>query len=193
MSVSVMCAYLSGGKSGKSKSSNPLRVNSILPCELAQHLLKPEDRSFSIKQENLKESYCSGYVLLDCRPFLAYNFKHITGAFNVNCTGIGKKRLEQGKASLVDLVTSQYGKDLLNSGQWTKAIVYDDSTSELDKAPASHPLRLVVSSLLNQGKDAVVLKGMMILNNELSLRLPVHKFLKDGISMCGILHIRMRI
>lgn len=101
-------------------------------------------------------------MLLDCRSFLAYNFKHIAGALNVNCTGIGKKRLQQGKASLVDLITTEYGKELLRSGRWGKAIVYDDSTTELEKAPPSHPVRLVLMALLSQGKEALLLKGKEI-------------------------------
>jgi dual specificity MAP kinase phosphatase len=99
-------------------------------------------------------------MLLDCRSFLAYNFKHIAGAINVNCTtSMAKKRLQQGKISLVDLVTTEYGKECLKNGKWAKAVVYDECTSELEKAPSSHPVKLVLSSLLNDGKEAFLLKG----------------------------------
>jgi len=99
-------------------------------------------------------------MVLDCRSFLAYNFKHIAGAINVNCTtSMAKKRLQQGKISLVDLVTSEYGKECLRNGKWGKCVVYDECTSELEKAPSSHPIKLVLSSLLKDGKEALLLKG----------------------------------
>ena len=137
--------------------SNGFTVNSMLPGELAQVL----DSSIC----NISCSYRSkdppqSLMLLDCRSFLAYNFKHITGALNVNCSGIGKKRLQQGKATLVDLITSENGKEYLKNGKWVKAVVYDESTSELEKAPPSHPVKLVLDSLLRQGKQAFLLKGL---------------------------------
>jgi dual specificity MAP kinase phosphatase len=49
-------------------------------------------------------------LLVDCRPFVSYNIAHINGAVNVNCSDrFNRKRLQQGKASLVDLVTSKDG------------------------------------------------------------------------------------
>ena len=142
---------------------------SILPGELAQALQHASSGEIeqNIEVEQLCEKMtrcCDDLMLLDCRSFLAYNFKHIAGALNVNCTGIGRKRLQQGKASLVDLITSEYGKQLLKSGKWAKAVVYDESTVELEKAPSSHPVKLVMMSLLSQGKEALLLKGKIVLN-----------------------------
>ena len=153
MSLTVMCSnfnFAKGGKCGNRTKTTPgSSVNSILPNELAQYL-----------QANTSELRSSNdYMLLDCRPFFAYNMKHIAGAFNVNCTGIGKKRLQQGKASLADLISPENGKDHLTRGNWVKAVLYDDSTSDLEKAPATHPIKVVLSSLISQGKDAILLKG----------------------------------
>jgi len=52
----------------------------------------------------------SNYFLLDCRPVLAYNSCHISGAVNVNFTGMIKKRFIAGKIGLSDLF-SQEGKE----------------------------------------------------------------------------------
>ena len=126
-------------------------IRSILPAELAQFLQS---------ERPAVEQLSSGEVmLLDCRSFMAYNLQHIAGALNVNCTGIVKKRLQQGKLSLGDVVTPETGKDLIKSGKWHRAVVYDDSTSELDKIPASHTIRLVLGAVLSQGKEALLLKG----------------------------------
>ena len=50
------------------------------------------------------------YFLLDCRPVLAYNSCHISGAVNVNFTRMIKKRFIAGKIELADLF-SQEGKE----------------------------------------------------------------------------------
>lgn len=130
--------------------------NSMLPGELAQVIGSSicNDGCSCVTREP-----SHALMLLDCRSFLAYNLKHIAGALNVNITGIGKKRLQQGKASLVDLVMSENGKEYLKNGKWLKAVVYDESTSELDKAPSSHPIKLVMDCLVREGKQAYLLKG----------------------------------
>ena len=56
----------------------------------------------------------SGYLLVDCRPFIAYNVSHIKGAINVNCCNrLNRKRLQMGKATLADLATTKEGKEVV--------------------------------------------------------------------------------
>merc|ERR1711972_393781 len=72
------------------------------------------------------------FLLLDCRPFIAYNVSHIKGAINVNCCDrFNRKRLQQGKASLADLATTKEGKEMLKKRNWKDIIVYDDSSEDL--------------------------------------------------------------
>ena len=53
------------------------------------------------------------YLLVDCRPFIAYNVSHIRGAINVNCCNrLNRKRLQMGKATLADLATTKEGKEV---------------------------------------------------------------------------------
>ena len=55
-----------------------------------------------------------GYLLVDCRPFIAYNVSHIKGAINVNCCNrLNRKRLQMGKATLADLATTKEGKEVV--------------------------------------------------------------------------------
>ena len=59
-----------------------------------------------------RDLHSSGdYFLVDCRPVLAYNSCHISGAVNVNFTGMMKKRFIAGKIGLTDLVTTAEGKE----------------------------------------------------------------------------------
>ncbi|XP_071439693.1 dual specificity protein phosphatase 4-like [Hetaerina americana] len=58
-------------------------------------------------------------LLLDCRPFLAYNANHIRGAINVNCSDrINRRRLQTGRAALADLAASAEGKARLRWSAW---------------------------------------------------------------------------
>jgi len=163
MSTALTISMMSCGSIFSLGNKNlKFNINSILPGDLAQEIEKKEifDESTQCNRKRQSGGVCNGALILDCRSFLAYNFKHIYGAINVNCTtSMAKKRLQQGKISLVDLVTSEQGKERLRNGQWAKVIVYDESSSELENIPSSHPIKLVLSSLVDNGKEAFLLKG----------------------------------
>ena len=183
-----MCSYGGFFNGQKSNINNITTVNSILPGELAEAL----QTNSKIRNNTLNDTHIDkqsvqneDVMLLDCRSFLAYNFKHISGALNVNCTGIVKKRLQQGKATLVDLVTSEYGKEFLKSGRWVKAVVYDDCTTELEKVPPSHPLKIVLVLLHKQGKEAFLLKGRFTIRCNLFSLNNVHAYTQASVYLKG--------
>ena len=100
------------------------------------------------------------YLLVDCRPFIAYNVSHIKGAINVNCCNrLNRKRLQMGKASLADLATTKDGKELLKKRTWKEVVVYDDCSENLDKLPASHTLFLVMNALVEDNREPSMLLG----------------------------------
>lgn len=99
-------------------------------------------------------------VLLDCRPFIAYNVNHIQGAININCSDrFNRRRLQQGKASLADLATTRDGKELLRKRCFKEVVVYDDSTADLDHLPVQHPLFLVLTALVEDNREPALLLG----------------------------------
>jgi dual specificity MAP kinase phosphatase len=99
-------------------------------------------------------------LLLDCRPFIAFNVCHVRGAINVNCCDrFNRKRLQQGKASLADLATTKEGKELLKKRNWKEVVVYDDGSEELASLPSSHTLFLVITSLVEDLRQPVMLVG----------------------------------
>nr|XP_018911383.1 PREDICTED: dual specificity protein phosphatase 10-like isoform X2 [Bemisia tabaci] len=99
-------------------------------------------------------------LVVDCRPFLAYNVNHIRGSINVNCSDrFNRRRLQQGKATLADLATTREGKDLLKKRTIKEVVVYDDSTSDLERLPPNHPLFLVLSSLVEDNREPAILLG----------------------------------
>merc|ERR1719320_1446806 len=100
------------------------------------------------------------FLLLDCRPFIAYNVGHVRGAINVNCCDrFNRKRLQQGKASLADLATTKEGKEALKKRNWKEVVVYDDSSEDLSSLPTSHTLFLVINSLVEDLRQPVMLIG----------------------------------
>ncbi|XP_075227842.1 dual specificity protein phosphatase 10-like isoform X2 [Lycorma delicatula] len=99
-------------------------------------------------------------LLVDCRPFLAYNVNHIRGSINVNCSDrFNRRRLQQGKATLADLATTREGKDLLKKRNFKEVVVYDDATDDMDHLPSSHPLFLILTNLVEDNREPALLLG----------------------------------
>lgn len=100
-------------------------------------------------------------VIIDCRPFMEYNKCHIRGAVHINCADkISRRRLQQGKITVLDLLSCRQGRDPF-IGLFSKDIVvYDDCTTDPSRATPTQPLQVVLESLRREGKDPIVLKGM---------------------------------
>lgn len=127
-------------------NSVSLKARTIQPQELVTKLRKSKSM-----------------LLVDCRPFVSYNIAHINGAVNVNCSDrFNRKRLQQGKASLVDLVTSKDGKDLFKRRGSKDIILYDDHTKDIHQLSPETSMHIVLASLLREGREAYVLKGNLM-------------------------------
>lgn len=99
-------------------------------------------------------------VIVDCRPFMAYNASHVRGAINLNCSDRwNRKRLQTGRVSLADLATSPEGKDLLRRRTVKEVIVYDDGAVDCERLPPSSTLYIVLSALLDDHKEPLLLAG----------------------------------
>ncbi|KAI1897719.1 hypothetical protein AGOR_G00086170 [Albula goreensis] len=99
-------------------------------------------------------------VIIDCRPFMEYNKCHIRGAVHINCSDkISRRRLQQGKITVLDLISCREGKDSFKGLFSKEIVVYDDSTSDPCRVTPSQPLHVVLESLRREGKDPIVLKG----------------------------------
>ncbi|XP_016020557.2 dual specificity protein phosphatase 10 [Rousettus aegyptiacus] len=101
-----------------------------------------------------------GPVIIDCRPFMEYNKSHIQGAVHVNCADkISRRRLQQGKIAVLDLISCRDGKDSFKRIFSKEIIVYDENTNEPSRVMPSQPLHIVLESLKREGKEPLVLKG----------------------------------
>ena len=115
-------------------------------------------RTMSPQELASKLSKCKPVLVLDCRPFLAYNRHHIQGAVNVSCSDkISRKRLEQGKLNIADFISSTEAKDVFRKR--TQIVIYDEHTTDVKELALDNGLNFVLSVLLREGKEAFVLKG----------------------------------
>ncbi|XP_038573077.1 dual specificity protein phosphatase 16 [Micropterus salmoides] len=68
-------------------------------------------------------------VLIDSRPFVDYNASHILEAVNVNCSKLMKRRLQQDKVQITELLQHSAKKKLELQGD-QEVVVYDQSSSD---------------------------------------------------------------
>lgn len=120
----------------------------------------------TIESDGLKQKLESSrtghktFVVIDCRPFISYNMSHISGAININCSDrFNRRRLQQGKVTLADLATTREGKEILKKRTYKDVIAYDDSTYDKERVTNSHPLLLVLSSLVEDNREPYLLLG----------------------------------
>ncbi|RWS23407.1 Dual specificity protein phosphatase 8-like protein, partial [Leptotrombidium deliense] len=71
-------------------------------------------------------------LLIDGRSFLEYNMCHIRGAVNVSCSKIMKRRLQQNKISINELLLNTCGIDLKRC---PNVIIYDQESLEYECLP----------------------------------------------------------
>jgi len=88
-------------------------------------------------------------LLLDVRPFIAYNNSHLLDAQNVNCPPILKRR-SNGFINLENIVTCERRRRLLVNSQYQRVIVYDADTSDLTQSAKDSNLYPVLKSLRQQ-------------------------------------------
>ncbi len=106
-------------------------------------------------------------VIIDCRPFMEFNKSHIRGAMHINCSDkISRRRLQQGKITVLDLISCRQSKDSFKGIFSKELVVYDESTVDPGRLTPSQPLHVVLESLRREGKDPIVLKGRPAFESE---------------------------
>lgn len=99
-------------------------------------------------------------VMIDCRPFMDYNKCHIRGAVHINCSDkMSRRRLQQGKITVLDLISSHQSRDSIRGIFSKEIVIYDERTQDPARLASSQPLHIVLESLRRDGRDPVVLRG----------------------------------
>lgn len=131
------------------------------PKQLASiKIIYPNDLARKMTKGSKSPLPSQGPVIIDCRPFMEYNKSHIQGAVHINCADkISRRRLQQGKITVLDLISCREGKDSFKRIFSKEIIVYDENTNEPSRVMPSQPLHIVLESLKREGKEPLVLKG----------------------------------
>lgn len=99
-------------------------------------------------------------LVIDCRPFLCYNSHHVQGALNISCTDrFNRKRLQQGKVGVLDLLAATHGKDHFRRRHIRDVVLYDDRNSGQHVLDTDSALNIVLTTLYKEGRQPAILQG----------------------------------
>lgn len=73
-----------------------------------------------------------GVLVIDSRPFLAFNGGHVRTAHNVHCPTIVRRRCGGRQLPLENIVRCPDARDRLRDGNFSAVVVYDHRTSTDD-------------------------------------------------------------
>ncbi|XP_076439527.1 dual specificity protein phosphatase 2-like [Babylonia areolata] len=92
-------------------------------------------------------------LVLDCRPFLAYNRGHVAGALNVHCPPILRRR-SGGVLGVEQVVPGRGERERLLAGGYTSVVLYDQSTRDVTAAAAAAAAAAVPGDLQSGSSPA---------------------------------------
>ena len=94
-------------------------------------------------------------LIIDSRSFLEYNDSHIIGSINIQSSKLIRKRLEQNKLNIMDLLkNSDYAGTPCD-----KVIIFDQGTNDIASLPAESFLCLIAKKLCKEFNAVLCLKG----------------------------------
>lgn len=95
-------------------------------------------------------------LLIDSRSFLEYNTSHIQQSVNVCCSKLVRRRLQQDKVHIKDLLTQTCHVDI---EEFCDVIVYDQCTEEPALLTEDNFLVILLQKLSSAFKSVILLKG----------------------------------
>jgi len=85
-------------------------------------------------------------LVIDCRPFTAFNTGHISGAQNVHCPPIVKRR-SGGCIPFANVVRSPDVRSALEQGLYSMIIVYDEKSWSVSQLSPDSDTRLSIDAI----------------------------------------------
>ncbi|XP_020641428.2 dual specificity protein phosphatase 16 [Pogona vitticeps] len=106
----------------------------------------------------LLESGTEKLLLIDSRPFVEYNTSHILEAININCSKLMKRRLQQDKVLITELIQhSAKHKVEIDSKQ--DVVVYDQSSKNVTSVSPDSFLNVLLGKLEKNFSSVYLLAG----------------------------------
>ncbi|KAM9312986.1 dual specificity protein phosphatase 16 [Gastrophryne carolinensis] len=98
-------------------------------------------------------------LLIDSRPFVDYNSAHILDAININCSKLMKRRLQQDKVQVLELIhhSAKHKVELECAVQ--QVVVYDQSSVDVSSLPADCFLSVLLRKLQKLFNNIHLLSG----------------------------------
>ncbi|XP_022079170.1 uncharacterized protein LOC110973046 isoform X2 [Acanthaster planci] len=96
-------------------------------------------------------------LLIDSRSFLEYNTSHIVNSVNIGCSKIVKRRLEQNKLSIQELLSTSGQEEKF--GPSCDVIVYDQSSQDVSRLCPESFIVVLLSKLTEAFKTVSMLSG----------------------------------
>ncbi|KAG9466820.1 dual specificity protein phosphatase 16 isoform X2 [Eleutherodactylus coqui] len=86
-------------------------------------------------------------LLIDSRPFVDYNTSHILDAVNINCSKLMKRRLQQDKVQITELIQHSAKQKVELKCQVQQVVVYDQSSADVTLLPGDCFLSVLLGKL----------------------------------------------
>ncbi|OCT58198.1 dual specificity protein phosphatase 16 [Xenopus laevis] len=98
-------------------------------------------------------------LLIDSRPFVEFNTAHILEAVNINCSKLMKRRLQQDKVQIVELIQHLAKHTVELDCQTQQVVVYDQSSVDVSALPAECFLSVLLGKLDKLFHNVQLLSG----------------------------------
>ncbi|XP_005988726.1 dual specificity protein phosphatase 16 [Latimeria chalumnae] len=104
------------------------------------------------------ESGTEKVLLIDSRPFVEYNNSHILDAININCSKLMKRRLQQDKVVITELIQHS-AKQKIEIDSKQEVVVYDQSSTDIASLSLDSFLTVLLSKLERSFSSVHLLSG----------------------------------
>uniref|UniRef100_A0A2D4FK05 Protein-serine/threonine phosphatase n=2 Tax=Micrurus corallinus TaxID=54390 RepID=A0A2D4FK05_MICCO len=104
------------------------------------------------------ESSMEKLLLIDSRPFVEYNMSHILEAINIHCSKLMKRRLQQDKVLITELIQHSAKQKVEIDGK-QEVVVYDQTSADLATVPSDSFLSLLLRKLEKSFNSVHLLAG----------------------------------
>lgn len=106
----------------------------------------------------LLESGAEKLLLIDSRPFVEYNTSHILDAININCSKLMKRRLQQDKVLITELIQHS-AKHKIEIDCKQEVVVYDQSSKDVTSLSSDCFLTVLLGKLERNFSSVYLLSG----------------------------------
>ncbi|XP_043944067.1 dual specificity protein phosphatase 16 [Protopterus annectens] len=106
----------------------------------------------------LLESGTANVLLIDSRPFVEYNTSHILEAININCSKLMKRRLQQDKLLITELIQHS-AKQKVEIDFNQEVVVYDQSSKDVSSVSPDSFLTVLLGKLEKSFRYVHLLSG----------------------------------